>query len=1103
MDDGRRPMRPSEALRVEPTATSSHFRDTYRMIPPPLGELFSRGSQSLFRATQRLAFFRSVEVLLPEHWEARECGLTNGHIRMTSWRRSQAKGFRVGTLHPSPFTLQPHSCGLPGEYVYLPLEFIRGANASLHADRVLVREWSKFRYGAFDETGFPNDPLTSTSYQSYSESGLAEPEPSICTDKQLTVTKACTEGECRFRVRDEGNEEVTASLMALPHLPNVEHYCDDSNHKEEAPTRHNILCDGRSTWDVVSKNADFLGISPSVANVTSTVPTFTFTKASPRKVVFVLQASKSIGAINGRWESVRSGIYRWLELVSSSPSLMVGFVEFAGSRTVKMEPVKSVGHLKLSSKSLISRYPSDEEDGQDHPACIHCALRHAFELLSSGSGGGPVGGEILLIAEEQPMNPRINDQDQLLQLVSMEAIDRGVAIHTLSFPGTAMSGSGSGMTLEKLSEETGGVHRGLEEHGSAGTISGRVPVANMVEVLDAIETVFPTLDSFKLYRETGSGTGASRIAGEFLTEAGLRELQMLVYYPSEDLAPKRVLLQDPHGSTHDVIGSPLASPNYNADILRIRQWDPIQVGQWRYEIETVSAEPVVIEVRGFPSSRRDAIRVRTWTSWDGSRNPDPRSQPLILFAEVTRGGKVLRDAVITAHIQRKSLTFTDELSLTLLDDGMGDPDMIRGDGVYSAYFTHFAGSQAKYSMSYTASDGGGKARYLQGQGQRPSEEVPTGPFHRILPGPIIFVRDPPLDDIYPPNRILDLRVQPDPDEPSTLVLTWTSPGANYNHGRADRYELRYAADRSSLRSETFPSAKPVSTSTPLPRGSREELRVGVGESGLDYDRVFYFAIRAFHGRWSRVSNVVKARLPPPPAPPTTVPASVLRGEVSSGGQGGWAVARDETAVGGAGKHAKLIVIIGGCVSFVIVLTVLVLCVTICVRRRQEKKQDPKSPPEPKSKSPDVISPVSSEKEWGVNVTKNGSPEFVAASDILGHHAGADLTLTPYHMTKDESTSTPLLPDHLSFTYQSYDIVGNPPPYSHPDGSSYHSVSSVDQLRSKYVHFSPNTLGAPPVPPKPSLYGCRSSADYCGLNESQSSVGSSDQGGKKVRTVTQV
>ena len=109
--------------------------------------------------------------------------------------------------------------------------------------------------------------------------------------------------------------------------------------------------------------------------------------------------------------------------------------------------------------------------------------------------------------------------------------------------------------------------------------------------------------------------------------------------------------------------------------------------------------------------------------------------------------------------------------------------MIRGDGVYTAYFTHFAGSQAKYSVSYTASDGGGKARYLREQGQRSSEEAPTGPFHRILPGPIIFVRDPPLDDIFPPNRILDLRVRPDPDEPSTLILNWTSPGADYNHGR--------------------------------------------------------------------------------------------------------------------------------------------------------------------------------------------------------------------------------------------------------------------------------------------------------------------------------
>ncbi|KAH8042605.1 hypothetical protein HPB51_024826 [Rhipicephalus microplus] len=94
------------------------------MSAPRLQTVLSRSSAFLHRATQGLVQFRDVTIALPPHWPPAEHGDTlasvraNAPIRIVSNEEAQW-----------PRTVQPRSCGQPGEYTLLPADALRNAQA--------------------------------------------------------------------------------------------------------------------------------------------------------------------------------------------------------------------------------------------------------------------------------------------------------------------------------------------------------------------------------------------------------------------------------------------------------------------------------------------------------------------------------------------------------------------------------------------------------------------------------------------------------------------------------------------------------------------------------------------------------------------------------------------------------------------------------------------------------------------------------------------------------------------------------------------------------------------------------------------------------------
>ncbi|CAG0918347.1 unnamed protein product [Notodromas monacha] len=782
---------------------------------------------------------------------------------------------------------------------------------------------------------------------------------------------------------------------------------------------------------------------------------------------------------------------------------------------------------------------------------------HGWPLLTTT--GDDRRGEIVVFAQEQ-----FGKSSRSLDIAVMEAASKGIPIHSVIIPQSASSLARSGRTLPQQQlqhhsvrgaafdvdidtdgggggdggagdKKTGVLAKASAESGGKSVelndIDGNAPVHAVAEMLEALEKIIPPTNTVKVYQElkvplretmTIEDTFPvdSSPGGEFLVRVHSKEVprQVSIVSPQGETP-------EPHASSEGGIRAPVLQT------IRVQPWPSPSTGQWTYKIQAVVPEPVLVEVWmpfGAGSSQDEVIAVEGWTSWDGKAVGDPTDTSLTLYARVTVGQRAVRFANVVASVKRTTKSYSDEVQVLLSDDGLGDPDSTKSDGVYSGYFTGFLASEqdVKYQITWvaTATDGGARVPTIVGREPKLMADDSADPsglssldicceesgtmtalpaFKRILPGPTFTVPLGPVGDVYPPNRILDLRARVDVGL-GVFHLAWTAPGGNYNHGIADKYELRYSSNRSELWLEHGGTVIP--TPKPGPAGKPEHLDLQVGQFGLEPGTRYHFAIRATHGRQSRMSNAVVASLP---VPITDSPPLDNTDAVEGPTRGTFALPSDVMST----HRATFIVIAVAVVSFVFVAVALILCVTYCVRRRHSKAA--------------LDKPTSG--QGGVGGSVIVAPDVVASLDAKPMQVVVDAS-SP--VTADEVSSAAMrhqfvaasqILDSHSCYYGDQQLVSSSDRMSYQSSQQSDTNSSHSDTK-KFVHFSADTLSAgggvhnygypgnqqqlqqtqqpgfkgppPPVPPKPA-YGDVGTR----LNESHCSVGSVDH--KKVRTVTQV
>ena len=109
-----------------------------------------------------------------------------------------------------------------------------------------------------------------------------------------------------------------------------------------------------------------------------------------------------------------------------------------------------------------------------------------------------------------------------------------------------------------------------------------------------------------------------------------------------------------------------------------------------------------------------------------------------------------------------------------------DPDLVSGDGIYSRYLTTYP-FPGKYVFTITVT----------------GNSNTTGMFTRSLAGPVVDIASVEMEeDVFPPAKIGDLSAVYDND--THLLLSWTTPGGDYNDGAVSGYHLLYSSSCDSL-----------------------------------------------------------------------------------------------------------------------------------------------------------------------------------------------------------------------------------------------------------------------------------------------------------------
>ena len=219
------------------------------------------------------------------------------------------------------------------------------------------------------------------------------------------------------------------------------------------------------------------------------------------------------------------------------------------------------------------------------------------------------------------------------------------------------------------------------------------------------------------------------------------------------------------------------------------------------------------------------------------------------------------------------------------------------------------------------------------------QTIPVQPFRRIISGPSFVTIDGPNEDedVYPPGRISDLRVERIVNVTNEVELGWTAPGTDFDSGSAAFYQIRCYTDRSALNDSGSAILVHSSlTPQPLPAGTWQKAMVAVPWP----NQIFYYAIVAvdFAGLKGKISNIIPVYIEEPPPPPTTTTSTHSTPLQPAGEYDSNNMTRPEAASQSLSEQ-QLYAIAGGVAGFVLLLVILSIAACISRRKRNDDRHE--------------------------------------------------------------------------------------------------------------------------------------------------------------------
>ena len=714
-------------------------------------------------------------------------------------------------------------------------------------------------------------------------------------------------------------------------------FCAAADYNEDLPTKQNILCHRASvarimedalnpvsstisptSEDISAKIRDPASFSVGAKPMVFQLPEFHFQVPARKRFVVILERSSAMG-LNKRWSLLHAELFRF---ISSLPhDVELAMVTFGKTASVILTPTLLTPENREGVYGRIPRRHLEEDT-----ACLECAISLASQTLA-----GHTSGSLLLITatSAQP-----SGYDHLV--ASIRAA--GNQVHTIAFEKSVFYEA-----------------RHLGQFGKTFIVheNNHDVMASAVNISDIFTSILGHaggLQLQKFHQEHKISDDVNMVSGNFVVEESLRKnLWVQISSPDQDDI-EFFELTNPTGKVFQF-------PKFEHGLVYFRLSGLQEPGIWSYQaklFQKVQFARAMVQALAEPS-QEDWAHLETWTSVS-HEGVNALQTPVIIYARVVRQNSPILDAEVVATVLRPAGAAP--VSITLRDTGSGYPDITRGDGIYSAYFTQFISEPGFYSVVVSASNKNGEARLPRVSEAEADAEVsccgssmpftftvPTTPFYRHALTGSFFVKEgsqfylrqgsPHRNDVYPPSRITDFQLANYLDNSLYVTLKWSAPGNDYDFGQAFRYEIRCYTNREALREENFTDMGIlVHTSlipVPEPYGAQQRSTVGIPWP----NEVFYYSIVAYdeEGNRGEVSNVISVFAEEKPStqlPSVGFDSAILDTE---------SYPQHESQPLTAASSDRVIYIISGVVSAILLLVLVVVVATLLRARwsRQIKR----------------------------------------------------------------------------------------------------------------------------------------------------------------------
>lgn len=601
------------------------------------------------------------------------------------------------------------------------------------------------------------------------------------------------------------------------------------------------------------------------------------------------------------WTFLRSAIRNWV-VFDLPANTDVGVVVANDTGTSKQFDLTSLA-IKENRNLIASFIPYQPGESQ-RQACLECAIRDAQYMLQKQAKQYGIASSVILV-----IAPGMDAKTNYHSVVET-AQQHNVRIATVNYPGVIHR-----TPLDVLAKETSALSYTLLESKQNAEQTYLTTYFNLVNILyDIMRTYYEgdrsdlpvEIHQKKLFDNTDETTmsaytakrSSRHITGTFLLDDSLGAPATFVLYTHKSEYPliNSVVLTSPSGATFSTLSDERSSVKQMTVAAQINE-----TGTWSYTIDRINGnpQPHFVQVKATPRKSAPEITVRAWyepyrAEHQLTNFTHQSTNLIVVYVEVKRGDMPVSEALVemtvTQPLSGCESANKCEQTIRILDSGNGDPDITRGDGIYTRYLSAHP-NVSVYQFDVQVNDNGNTAYSIPfgynaqfneypnvkccGSSVPHPSKQPLPSFQRILPT-ITFYADNQVtgyDYIANVGHINDVHIES--VNTTKIRLAWTSP--DIGGYQPVKYDVRYAFNVRDLIGNYDTNALVWENDMPMafPIGDHTSFTMNIMPDMNLVGQTIFVAIRPYAQindvhKTGAVSNFVRVHIEEP-IPSTTPP----------------------------------------------------------------------------------------------------------------------------------------------------------------------------------------------------------------------------------------